>query len=263
MNRKARCILGAIFGILAGLAYGVVSLWINNIFLPGIPLYSPPPGRFATLILEMLAGGALGFLAAWPEEFLLGVLISSVTGTIVSSLISFLSAKGSLDSLLSASAVLFFTFLPRIFFFIPVVLIVRWVVSKWEQETLYNAYSLRERLRSVLFLVVISLAVGIFALYPGQERTSVKNLNEMILVGRQASSPANLPQPLQRVNGFLEHSAAPYSLQVLNDPEAIPVAQSASGYGQDQIAIEVLFSNGFRFGCIYTSASEQPNCVDY
>ena len=249
--------------MLAGLAYGGVSLWINTVFLPGIPLYSPPPGRLASLILEMLAGGALGFLAAWPEEFLLGVLISSVTGTLISSLISFLAAAGSLDNILSASAVLFFTFLPRIFFFLPVVLLVRWVVSNWEQETLYNAYSLRKRLRSVLFLVIISLAVGIFALYPSQDRTSVKNLNEMILVGRQASNPTKLPQPLQRVSGFLENSAAPYRLHILNDPTAIPVAQSASGYDQNQIAIEVLFSNGFRFGCIYTSANEQPNCVDY
>lgn len=263
MNRKARCILGVIFGMLAGLAYGVISLWINSIFLPGVPLYTPPPGRFATLFIEMLAGGALGFLATWPEEFLLGVLISSVTGTIVASLISLLSQPGGLDSILSALTVLFLTFLPRIFIFLPVVLLVRWVVYMWEQETLYNAYSLRKRSRSVLLLVVICLAVGLFSLYPGDNRKSLKNLNALILTGRQASSLSNLPQPLRRVNGFLNYSASPYSLQILLDPQVIPVPQSASGYGQNEIAIEVLFSNGFRFGCIYTSPGEQPNCVDY
>lgn len=263
MKNKARCVLGIIFGMLLGLAYGVVSQWINSVFLPGIPLFVPPPGRFSTLLIDVFVGGALGFLVSWPEEFLIGVLISSVTGTLVSSLIALQTETGSLESIFGASLVLFITFLPRVFFFIPVVSLVRWVVNTWEEETLYATYSLRRRFRSVLLLIVISLAVGLFSLYPSETRKSMKNLNELILAGRQASSLSSLPQPLQKVNGFLQYSNSPYTLKLASNPENIPIQRATTGFSQNETAIEVFFANGFHFACVYNPPNEHPNCVAY
>jgi hypothetical protein len=261
MNRKARCVLGVNFGMLLGLAYGVVSLWINSVFLPGIPLFEPPPGRFATFLIEALSGGALGFLVTWPEEFLLGVLLSSVAGTLFSSLIALQTENPG--NIFGASLVLFLTFLPRVFFFLPVVFMVRWVVNIWEEETLYAGYSLQRRLRSVLLLVVICMAAGILSLYPTETRKSLKNLNELILVGRQASSLSSLPQSLQTVNGFMQYSNSSYSLKLVSDPNDIPIPRATTGFNKDETGIEVFFDNGFHFGCVYSPANDQPNCVDY
>jgi hypothetical protein len=119
MDNKMRAVFGLIFGMILGLAYGLISQWINHIFLPGVPLYVAPPGRFATIILMMLAGGGLGFLAAWPKEFFLGVLISAVIGTIASSFLSLWAEIGSLENMLGASVVLFISFLPRVVIFFP------------------------------------------------------------------------------------------------------------------------------------------------
>lgn len=263
MKRKERCVLGIIFGMVLGLTYGVVSQWINSVFLPGIPLFEPPPGRFATILIQMLGGGALGFLVTWPEEFLTGVLISAATGTLFSSLVSLRAVSGDHERILGTSVVLFITFLPRIFFFLPIVLLVRWVVNIWEKETLYAVYSFQRRLRSVLLLVVIGLVAGLFSLYPGETRTAMKNLNGLILEGRQASSLSSLPQPLQKVNDFLKYSNSPYTLKLINNSEVIPVPRSTIGFNQNEIDIEVFFANGFRFGCVYSARNEQPICADY
>lgn len=263
MNNKTRRVLGIIFGMILGLAYGAISQWINSIYLPEVPLFAPPPGRFGTLIIYIFTGGALGFLVTWPEEFLLGVIISSVSGTLVSSLVSLLIESGTLDNLIGNAAVLLITFLPRIFFFVPATILVRWVVSMWEKETLYAPYSLNKRLGSLLLLVIIGIGVGMFSLLPVQTRRTLANLNELILEGKQASSIAGLPAALQTVDGFIQNSGTPYSLLILSDSTQVPIPRATVGFSQDELAIEVLFTNGYRFGCVYLPTDKLPSCVHY
>lgn len=147
--------------------------------------------------------------------------------------------------------------------FFPLFVLVRWAANSWEQETQYTPYSIKGRLRSVVLLVVVGLLAGIFSLYSADSRKSLANMNELILEGRQASRLASLPRPLQRVSDFQKYSNSPYTLEVINDPEEIPVPQPASGYDRNVTAIVVLFSNGFRFGCVYTALNESPNCAEY
>jgi hypothetical protein len=92
---------------------------------------------------------------------------------------------------------------------------------------------------------------------------AMKNLNALILEGRQASSPSSLPQPLQNVNDFLKYSNTPYTFKLISNPEVIPIPRSITGFNQNETDIEVNFANGFRFGCVYTQTNEQPNCIDY
>jgi hypothetical protein len=68
---------------------------------------------------------------------------------------------GNTERIIGASFVLFITFLPRIFFFLPAVFLVRWVVNVWEKETLYASYPLHRRIRRVLLLVFVGLASAI------------------------------------------------------------------------------------------------------
>jgi hypothetical protein len=263
MNNKSRRVLGIIFGMILGLAYSAVTQWINSIFLSGVPLFAPPPGRFVTLIIYILGGGALGFLVTWPEEFLLGVFISSVSGTLVSSLVSLLIESGNPDVMIGNAAVLLITFLPRVFFFVPATILVRWVVSMWEKETLYTPFSLKKRLGSLVLLVALGLMVGAFSLYPTQTRLTLTNLNELILTGKQAIGAASLPASLQTVDGFVQNSDGPYSLLILSDSTQVPIQRATVGFAQDELAIEVLFANGFRFGCVYNPAEKEPICVHY
>jgi hypothetical protein len=263
MNSKTRRVLGIIFGMIMGLVYCAVTQWINSIYLPGITFFAPPPGRFVTLIIYILGGGALGFLVTWPEEFLLGVVISSVSGTLVSSLVSLLIESGTPDVIIGNAAVLLITFLPRVFFFVPATILVRWVVSIWEKETLYAPFSLKKRLGSLVLLVALGMVVGAFSLYPTQTRMTLTNLNELILAGKQATSAASLPVPLQTVDGFVQNSDGPYSLLILSDSTQVPIQRATVGFAQDELTIEVLFANGFRFGCVYIPTEKQPSCVHY
>jgi hypothetical protein len=262
MSKKARWIMGTIFGAIIGLVYGVVSQSINSVFLPGVPLFAPAPGRFVTVLLAGLAGGALGFLVTWPEEFLLGVLISSVAGTLVSSLLSLQTQAGGSEGIFGVSVVLFITFLPRIFYFIPVVAMIRWAVSLWEKEIGYETFAFRKLVGSATVLVLAAAVLGAFSLYTPKTRHAIKDVNQMILAGRQASSLSSLPQPLQKVSGFLENSNSAYTVKLVN-PVTIPISRASAGFDENEVDVEVSFASGFRFGCVYTPLVSQPSCINY
>ena len=74
MSDHRRRTYGFIIGLTFGLPFALISQFINEWMLPGIPLFDLPVGRVATVILTTLFMVILGLIIAWDEESFWGVL---------------------------------------------------------------------------------------------------------------------------------------------------------------------------------------------
>jgi hypothetical protein len=266
MNDRSRRALGAIFGLVLGLTYGLVSQTINQIALPGLPFYQEGPGTVASIVLITLGGAVMGLLAAWPDETIPGVILSAVGAAILSTLATFLmirSSPASEERIAGALALLVITFPPRALIFAPIAWSIRKVLGVWEDEVRRETLSLPKIALSAAALPVLGILLGALALHPQDARYALKTTNELIQSGMLATSRDQLPPALVPVDGFLQGARGPYTLLLSDDPDSLPVQRPMSSYLVQEYAVFVNFANGFRFGCAFTPPHPQPACGDY
>jgi uncharacterized membrane protein (UPF0136 family) len=266
MNERSRRILGTLFGLAMGLAYGLASQTINLIALPGVHLHPEGLGTVGSIIFITLTGGLMGLLAAWPDEAIPGVIMSAVFTAAVTTIASFLSVQAStvnVERVAGASAVLLITFFPRAFLFAPVAGLVRWALGVWDNQTREEMISLRKMALSVAVLLVIAIAAGALSLYPKDARYALKTTEELIQAGMGKSSRDELPEPLRPVDGFLQGARGPYTLLLSDNPDELPVQRPMTSYTVQEYAVFVNFEDGFRFGCAYTPPHPEPACGAY
>jgi hypothetical protein len=263
MSHGARRLIGVLIGTMLGLTYGLVSEFANVIALPGVPLFQSPPGRALTIVLEIVGGGMLGFLAAWPAEAINGVMISALTGTSLSTLLTMILQRGDASRTMQVTALLFLTFLPRAFFFIPAAVLTLWVLARWNEETVYHPFEIKRRALSPLLAIALALAAGWFSIYSPEARTALRDLNGLIQVSLQASSASDIPEALRPVDGLWGAEHGRYTLQLIDDAEAIPVQRPMTSISDYVPAIIVRFEDGLRFGCVYIPPYTRAYCEDF
>ncbi len=263
MNDNPRRIVGMVCGLLMGMAYGLVSIYINPLFLPGIPLAQPDIGRFASLIITVIISGLLGLLAAWPEDALPGILLSSLVGALVSTLFSLQGMPGGLEFYLGIFMLVTITFFPRAFIFLPLAALTRWVLNFWGNELQDLSFSVRRLALSLLGLVLIAGLTGVLSLYSKDGRQVLQMTHEMIVNGMQAQDSASLPEALAPVDGFIQAARGPYTLRLSNNPDKLPIQRPMTAYFEEEYAVIVRFENGFRFGCAFTPPYHIPYCKSY
>ncbi len=120
--------MGILLGAALGLAYGLVSQFINRIALPGIPLYQPPAGPFVNTLLSTLMGAGLGAITCYPASAALGILfggLASLVGILIYMLIR-LGGLGFGGALISS--VIFSV--PMAWLTIPLLALLRWVAER-------------------------------------------------------------------------------------------------------------------------------------
>lgn len=246
-----------------GLCYGGLSQWINALLLPGVPLYSPEPGRWMTVILIILGGGVMGLIAAWPSDTLPGVLLSALTSAALGSFLAMRVVPAGTETAGRVFTILFFTFLPRAVIFLPAAALLRWAINTWESEIRVVTFSVRKLALSLGALLGLAIIASLFSLHSTQARYALRTTNDLILAGFQAASPEQLPEPLLPVDGFLELGEGPYTLQLSNEPDLLPVQRPMADYNAEEYAVFVFFENGFRFGCAFTPPYPDPSCGEY
>jgi hypothetical protein len=259
MKTSTRRRLGFVLGFVLGLAHAIVSNLINHIYLPGIPLYVPPPGTFGLIMLTALLFGALGLIAAWTDESIPGVLLSIFVGSIVTS--AWTIANEPSDRGVTF-VLMFLIFLPRMFFYLPLSAGVRWILSNFEPNP-YRVVAPVRRVFPVVIAILIAMASGVFALENRETRQSLVRMNELVQVGMQAGSRSELPKPLQNVEGFISRTVGNYTFYVGPDPDVLPVQRPMAQLGTIEPFIIVEFDNGFRFGCVFSPPYENPACIDF
>jgi hypothetical protein len=251
---------GLIVGIVLGTGYSLTSNLVNRLVLPGIPLYVPPPGVFGLTVITVLMFGVLGLLAAWTEEALPSVLLSGLAGSIISSIWILFNETDKTATL----SILVLVFLPRMFFYLPFGALVRWLIYKLHQPTPTKIAPVR-RLVPVFLAFLFLVYIGSFALFPKETRTSLVRMDALLQEGMQsqATSRAELPKPLQPVAGFIQRASGEYGYIIGSDPDVLPVQRPVVEYGAPEPFIIIKFTNGFRFGCVFSPPYVQPACIDF
>jgi hypothetical protein len=250
MADKPRRLFGLFLGGMMGLLYGLGSQYVNVLVLAGLPLAQPPGGRLALALWSMMGGAFLGMLAAWPDEALPGILLSCLVGAATYSLFHLWRNTSGLERLTGVLA-LIFTLLPRAFLFLPFSALIRWSLSRWGNELRRADYSLLRLALSPLLLLFLALVAGSLALYPPEARQALRTTHNLVQSGRRASTPSELPHPLQSVDGFLQKASGDYTLQLSDNPEVLPLPRPSAPYGVTEYVVLVRFANGFRLGCVF------------
>jgi hypothetical protein len=252
-----------IIGLLIGLLYGIVSQTINPLVLGNIPLYQPQPGGWVMIVLFVLGGGSLGLLAAWPEEVIPGVILSSLVGVLGSSLLTIWQARSSEERLGRTIAVLIFTLFPRALLFAPISALTRWVLGIWERELQEITFSYRKLAASLVLVAVLALAAGAFELYPRAARQALVVTHELIQAGLGAADFDSLPPALKPVDGFIQRARGSYVLLLSDNPDLLPVQRPMNATDESEYVVFVRFESGFRFGCAFTPGYAEPSCGEY
>ncbi len=259
MTNSARRILGVLFGAVLGLIYGLSSGFINVIALPNIPLYQPPPGRLLDILLDALLGGTLGLVTAWPSETFSGILLGGATGA----LFTFLQSAQRTGWHGAVLIMFVYIILPFAIFFLPIAGLIRWASNQWEQETLYQPFSLRRRTLSLVVLAAFAMIAGLLSLYPRDVREALRSMDAMIQNSMKVANGQNLPHPLQAIDGFTRGASGNYSLEWDQKTDFVPLARPQVSIGKTEAVIVVRFINGFRFVCAFTPPYPNPVCGNY
>ena len=251
---------GLIIGLALGGGYSLTANLINYLALPGIPLYTPPPGALGLIVVTALMFGVLGMLAAWTDESLPGVLLSGLIGSIISSIWILVNETNKF----AAMTLLVVIFMPRMFFYKPFGALVRWLIHKIDQPTPRPVAPVR-KLIPVFLAFLFMIFAGSFAVLPEETRTSLVRMDALLQTGMksQATSYDELPKPLQPVLGFIQRAKGNYSYSIGSDPDALPVQRPFVEYGEVEPFIIIKFENGFRFGCVFSPPYIQPACIDF
>ncbi len=262
MNNTSRRRLGFLLGALAGLAYSLVSYYVNVLYLPGLPLQAPSTGRFMAVILTTLAAGGLGLLAAWPEDALPGVLASIVLGTLGLSLLTVWNVISSSQSAFGTLVMLVITFLPRTFLLLPFALLVRWSLNLWSAELQNPNFSPVKLGLNLLLIALLLAALGSFSLYSTFGRTALTTTHLLVEQGMQAGAPEALPSELKLVEGFVQGARGAYTLELTDNPDDLPIQRAMTGFNEEVYGVFVRFENGYRFGCVFTPGA-RAECRTY
>ena len=266
MSDSPRRILGAVLGLVLGLSYGLASQLVNLIALPGVPLYHPAPGLVGTILLIILAGGLIGLLIAWPEEPFPGVLMGALAGAILSTIASIASVNEitpNAEKAIGFYTILFITFLPRAILFLPAAGLLRWVIGIWQNELQSVKFSVPKLAAGVLVLAVVALGAGLLSLYPQEWRRSLEVTNQLIQAGQRVTDASGLPDPLKKVDGFLQGAQGPYTLTLSDNPDILPVQRPMAAPSVTEYAVLVNYKNGYHFGCAFTPPHPDPACGVY
>lgn len=263
MNDRSRRVLGLVVGLLIGLAYGLVSQLINPLFLPGIPLFHPGSSLATDILFTGLVGGLIGLIAAWHDEAIPGVLLGSLAGALISTLFSLVGSNPNVDYFLGLFVLLIMTFFPRAAVFLPLAALTRWTLHVWAEEFQSVSFSIIKLLLSLLLPVALAGALGAFSLYPSQGRQALQATHQLVQTGMQTTTEEGLPEPLKKVDGFLQNARGAYTLELSDDPDILPVQRPSLTTGEQEYAVFVRFENGYRFGCAFTPNYPQPVCGIY
>lgn len=259
MTHASRRQLGLFLGLVLGAGYTLTSNLINTWSLPEINFFINWPGPFALILFSIAMFGLLGLIAAWPHDALPGIILTGLAGSLITSLWIAITETANRTG---TFFVLFIVFLPRVFFYAPFGILIRWLVDKVEYHP-HRPLAPARRLVPVILTFIAFTLMGLTARYPEEVRVSLTRMDALIREGQQASSFDELPEPLKDVLGFRENAKGNYTYQIGRNPDVLPVQRPFVDYGELEPFLIIRFENGFRFGCVFSPPYIVPACIDF
>lgn len=261
MTDRSRRIAGAGLGLLLGLLYGAVSSLINSIALAGIPLRVDAPTLIAATIFAGLGAMAAGYVAAWPESSVKGILGGAVAIALFGVVKALLSTANAGQDFLRVILILIPSFLPAAAFALPITGLMRLGVNLYADAISHTGRPRLFRLgRLGLGVVALGVFAGSFGQMTPDEQAAVRQVNTILQNGLAAASDANLPSALRSISNFHARASRHYTLAQRTD---VTTDFSVAGSSAVQmIAVDVLFDNGFHFQCRVGQSLAQPFCTE-
>ncbi len=261
MSDRRRRIYGFIIGLAFGLPYVIASEFINLWMLPGIPLFELPLGHVTTVVLTSIFMGVLGLIVVWSEESIWGILSGAFFIVLMGSIQAYINS--GLTQGVNAFFLFLFTFLPRIVIYLPLAFFFRWAVNNFDQSS-------PDLVRGPAHAVTVTIALlffvgsgGWFSMLIPEARLALQDANALVLEGMTAlENGEDLPEPFILLDGFPIYAKGHYTLEWSSDVDSLSVGKSSTPVGVTESLIIVRFENTYQFGCVYTSPSHIPKCVD-
>jgi hypothetical protein len=243
-------LIGIVFGVLMVEIYILISISINSLFLPGIPLAALKNNPLTQVLGYAILGVLVGFTSTWSEYTLfssfLGGMISAVWMVIMTvfSGFDFLSIGGG------AYILLLYWFIPLTILLTPVSLLVRVGVNFLTHPN--RSLSWWRRLGVPIAVLLLALILGCFTLYPSQARDDIRYTHAMIQDSLKAGDRSAYPKPLQSVSGFPQDAeGTPYTLEYIANTDI----------GKKQMYIIARFENGYALTCVFMENMQVPECI--
>ncbi len=270
-DQTYRRVFGLLFGAVIGFLFGVVSSYINRVFLPGYPFYQPPLGPFLNMVLCALVGALLGWINALPRGGVIGALISASVGAVLALIVSFVIgssvvAVGQAGNVFAAQGIvavfLFFPFAGALL--IPMGLF-RWAIEKQLSFRGQLNFFHPSRIWLPLLFAIAAIGLGATSLIPAGGRTVVRRMDVLLQSGINAGSADLLPKPLlhKDVGDFLGYATPKYQLQwTRQDLQKYGIGYP---YGTESTLSLMIarFDNGWGLVCLYPTPEEDPRCKGF
>lgn len=261
MTDRSRRIGGAVLGLALGLLYGLVSGYVNPIAMRGVPLRVDTPAILADAIFTGLGALAAGYITAWPQSSLKGILGGAAAIALFGAVRALFTQAGEAENFFRTVLVLIPAFLPSAAFSLPITALLRLGVN-WYGDAM--SYAGRPRLlrlgRLGLGVLVLGVLAGSLAQMSPDEQAAVRQVNTMLKNGLAASADAALPPPLQAIEDFRARASRHYTLAGHSETDVdLTIAGSSA---VQMIAVDVLFDNGFHFTCRVGQSLARPFCTE-
>ena len=259
---RSRRMTGAVISFFMGIAFVTVTETVNRILLPGLPLYTPPPGLPWSALIGGMIGLVIGLIASWTGTPHLGVFSASLTGALIINAYNLILSPKADTSAASLIAILLGV-LPSTTAFIAVAIIFfRWALDR-QQAAVQDKRSLLLRVGIPALLILFSAGIGWTQQYPPYARTVILRLHALVEKGLAAQDDSALPPELApgKLEGFRQNAAARYTLQWDRDPNnRFQIPRPGNTEGRESVAI-ARFENGWMLVCLYPRPDWEPRCV--
>jgi hypothetical protein len=267
-SRARRCLVGGALGAGLGLAYGLVSQWINVAVLHGVPLLQPPYGPLGNTVLSCAVGALLGLVTAWPASAFVGTLAGCGAGAVLIGVTVLLSGKASSQMMAAKAALTAFSLLPFAAILVIPIGLLRWAIGKLEELRRDRAPAWKRVLFTLLLLLVAGVA-GALALYPERGQVAVARMNTIVEAALAAADRSALPaeyrgESVQAIDvpGYPERAKGGYTLHWEKSELGRFAIPRPLENELGQSAVVARFENGWEFVCLFITPRADPRCAE-
>jgi hypothetical protein len=263
---KFRRLIGLVLGLTLAIIFALITQVMVRLEMPGVPLFQPPLGAAGNVILWMFVGAVLGLVAAWPEEAVYGVSLSSAAGTLFISIFTlFTSGAPSGDQ----GATLFTRILSLVVIFLPVagMLAPLMILLRWSIARLTDAYKGIVPVWKIVWIPALLLAavvtIGLAARLPTYARRELMRTQELIQTGLASVDRQSLPEALRnkQVGDFTTNASPGYTLEWdKNNVNRYGIPRTSNSMGSQEAIVAARFDNDWVLVCLYSDPAVEPAC---
>jgi hypothetical protein len=252
---RSRQLVGAVVGLALGLLYSAVSGWINSILLWGVPLRLDVFGIILNTLSTGVGGAAAGYITAWPQSSFKGVLAGAGAIALFGVVKAFV-VQSSIGTF-GLTLILVTIFLPSVALSLPITVVLRFAVNKYQEALGYSGSARAARLTRLFGgVIILGILVGTFSQMTPTELKALREVNALVQAGLQGDLPASL----QTIDHFAQRATGRYTLA-----RSIDVSTDRSIAGSlavETIKVLVQFESGLRFQCLVGSTLARPLCSE-